>query len=200
MGVKTISLIILALIAGLVAWPVWGAQPSGKVDQNLADQGQKIERAAARAEAGQVTARIVEAWSGTKFKFDAASDPRPLTAQDVQTLRDKGLGFGEISILLALTARQPDPATAKPLNDILAMRQAGKGWGELARELGYRNLGTVIRSVRATEKAVARMARPMERPEKMGAPERGDRPEMPERPKRPERPGSSHGERGEKGR
>lgn len=110
---------------------------------------------------------------------------RALTAQDVQSLRAKGLGFGEISILLALTAKQPDSATAKSLSDILAMRQAGEGWGKLARDLGYKSLGSVIKSVKATEQSVTRVA--MERSEK--AEKKPEKPARPEKPERPERPG-----------
>ena len=116
------------------------------------------------SDAGRVTSRIVDEWKGTTFKFDANSTPSALTAQDVQNLRAKRLGYGEISILLALTAKQPDSATAKSLNDILAMRQAGEGWGKLARDLGYKSLGSVIKSVKATEKSVTRVA--MERGER----------------------------------
>ncbi|MBI2371069.1 MAG: response regulator [Deltaproteobacteria bacterium] len=99
---------------------------------------------AAEARAGEAGPPLDE-WRGTAFRFDATNPSRPLTAQDVRDLRAKGLGYGEISILLALTANQPNPATAKPLNEILARRRAGKGWGELARELGYKNLGSALR-------------------------------------------------------
>jgi hypothetical protein len=55
------------------------------------------------------------------------------------------LGFGEISILMALVENQPDPARAKSASEILAMRQAGHGWSAIARDLGCRNLSQAIR-------------------------------------------------------
>ncbi|MBI3077101.1 MAG: hypothetical protein HYY85_08995 [Deltaproteobacteria bacterium] len=165
---RSTSLVSLVLTAALLAGSAWGAQPLAKADQELGAQGQKIDQAAAPAESSRVTARIVDQWRGTSFRFDATGTPRPLTAQDVQNLRDKGLGYGEISILLALTAHQPDPATAKSLNEVLARRQAGMGWGELARELGYRNLGSVIKHAKTTRKGVGQGATPVspEEPEK----------------------------------
>lgn len=212
-GLWVISVMVLALAVALGGGPAWGAESPAKADKELAAAGQKIDKAAAPADAGRVTERIVDEWKGTKFKFDATSAPRPLTAQDVQDLRAKGLGFGEISILLALTAKQPNPGTAKPLDEVLALRQAGKGWGEVAQELGFKNLGSVLKSVKATEKAVGQVAKgnkpevsqsgemekgsKSERIEKFNKPERPqgvqkleiDRPQGIERPERPEKPG-----------
>jgi len=157
---KAMSLIMLVLAVTLMGGLAWGAEPFGKADKHLATLGQKIDRATAPADSSRVTARIVDEWSSTKFTFDANSAPRSLTVQDVENLRAKGLGYGEISILLGLTANQPNPLTAKSLNEILALRQPGQGWGQLARELGYKNLGVVVKSVKATEKDVIHVARP----------------------------------------
>lgn len=179
-------MLAVALAMGLGAGPALGQESTAKADKELTMEGRKIDKAAAGADAGQVTSRIVEEWSGTNFKFDATSDPRPLTAQDVQDLRAKGLGYGEISILLGLTANQPNPDTAKPLNEVLALRQGGKGWGEVATELGYKNLGSVMKSVKATEKGISQAAK-AGKPE-MGKPEKA-KPEGLEKPGRQEKPG-----------
>ena len=183
------SLTSIALIIGLVAGQAAAQDVDSKGDKELTQLTQKIDKSAADRDGGRVTAKIVDEWKGTKFKFDPNSAPRELTAQYVHDLRAKKLGYGEISILLALTAKQPNSATAKSVSEILAMRQAGEGWGKLARDLGYKNLGSVVKSVKATDKDVAKVA--MERsdkPDKSGKMDKPDKPEKPERLEKPEKP------------
>ena len=168
-----------------------------KAEKELTTTGARIDKASASADSGRVTTKIVDQWKGTQFKFDATGAPRELTAQDVQDLRQKKLGYGQISILLALTAKQPDPTTAKTLSEVVAMRQGGMGMGQVAKELGYRNLGSVIKSVKATETGVGTVtassrtekAEKPGKPEKIEKVEKPDRPEKPEKPERPEKPG-----------
>ena len=184
---SALSLASIALMIGLVAGPAAAQDVDAKGDKELTQLTQKIDKSAADRDGSRVTSKIVDEWKGTKFKFDANSAPRELTAQDVRDLRAKKLGYGEISILLALTAKQPNAATAKSLNEILAMRQSGEGgsgWGKLARDLGYKSLGSVVKSVKATEKDVTKVA--MERSEK---PDKSGKMDKPEKPERPEKPG-----------
>ncbi len=198
-------LVSLALTGVLIAGPAAGQDVDTKGEKELTTVGQKIDKTGASTDSGRVTTRIVDEWKGTQFKFDAASPPRELTAQDVQNLRAKRLGFGEISILLALTAKQTG-SNPKSVTDILAMRQAGEGWGKIARDLGYKNLGSVIASVKATDKGLAKVAteRAPRQPEKVAGVDKPDKLEKPdkpekidkperiqrvERPERPERPG-----------
>jgi len=183
------SLTAIALIIGLVAGQAAAQDVDAKGDKELTQLTQKIDKSAANRDGGRVTSKIVDEWKGTKFKFDPNSTPRELTAQDVQDLRAKKLGYGEISTLLALTAKQSNSATAKSVSEILAMRQSGEGWGKLARDLGYKNLGSVVKSVKATDKDVAKVA--MERsdkPDKSGKMDKPDKPEKPERLEKPEKP------------
>src|SRR5437867_7248355 len=188
---SALTLTSIALMIGLVAGPAAAQDVDTKGDKELTQLTQKIDKSAADRDGGRVTSKIVDEWKGTKFKFDANANsvPRELTAQDVRDLRAKKLGYGEISILLALTAKQPNAATAKSLNEILAMRQSGEGWGKLARDLGYNNLGSVVKSVKATDKDVTKVA--MERsdkPDKSGKMDKPDKPEKPERLEKPEKP------------
>ena len=148
----------LVLACMPIAVPGLAQQVDVKGEKEVIALGQKVDRAGASGHAGQVSGKIVDQWKGTPFRFDAASAPRELTTQDVQLLRLKRFGYGEISILLALAAKQPDAARAKSLNEILAMRQAGSGWGKIAHALGYPSLGAVKRSVKATEAGVERVA------------------------------------------
>jgi len=180
----------LAVAAALIASPAAAQQVDVKGEKELTAAGKKVDKDGASADSGRVTGKIVEQWKGTEFKFDTTSAPRELTAQDVQNLRQKGLGFGEISILLALTAKQPDPATALPLSEILARRQAGEGWGKLAKSLGYPNLGSVMKSVKATEKTVEKTAADgkAEKVSKVDKTEKVDKPDKPEKVDKVEKP------------
>ena len=169
-----------------IAGQAVAVQVDAKGERDLDALGKKVDETSASADSNHVTAAIVDQWKGTEFTFDAASAPREVTAQDVQDLRQKKLGFGEISILLALTAEQSDPATSKSLDEILAMRQSGDGWGKLARELGYPSLGSVNQSVRATDANVEKIAA-SGKPERIGSVEKTEKPEKLEKPDKPEK-------------
>lgn len=113
------------------------------------------------------------------------------------------MGGGEVNNALLLTqAELTKQGIAKPttqqlqtaLNDVLAQRAAGKGWGEIANAMGVK-LGDLRRSEKATAHArdvaqrekLERVHRErVERPEHF---EKHERPEKPERPERPERSG-----------
>ncbi len=179
---------LFVLAASLFARQAMAQAIDTNGEQELTTLGQKIDKASASADSGRVTAKIVDQWKGTQFKFDAASTPRELTAQDVQDLRQKRLGYGEISKLLALTAKQPDATTAKSLSEIVSMRQAGMGMGKLAKELGYRNLGSVVRSVKVTETNVEKTEK-ADKVSKLDKPEKIEKPAKPEKPERAEKPG-----------
>ncbi len=196
---RALLVVSIVLTGFLLAGPAAAQIIDPKGEKELTTVGQKIDKTGAGADSGRVTTRIVDEWKGTKFTFDSTSAPRALTAQDVQDLRAKRLGFGEISILLALAAKQPS-GHPKTVDQILAMRQGGEGWGELARDLGYKNLGKVVSSVKATDKGVTRVAsehgpqvdkvadtNKADKPDKVSKPERIERVERPEKPERPGR-------------
>jgi len=82
------------------------------------------------------------------------------------------------------------------------MRQGHEGWGKIARDLGFKNLGSVISSVKAADKGITRVASDQgphvdkvsaadkpDKPEKMSKPDKPERIERVERPEKPERPG-----------
>ena len=130
-----IPFVTLALVTLLIATPAAAQQVDTKNEKELTAHGQKINKASASADAKHVTDKIVDQWKGTSFTFDKGGTPRQLTANDLQDYRAKGLGYGEISILLALAAKQ-DGTSPKSLNEILVMRQTEKmGWGNIAKEL-----------------------------------------------------------------
>src|SRR5216684_3777242 len=124
-----LAVVSSVLLTALIVAPAAAQDMDTKGDKELTRLAKGIDKSAADRDAGRVTSRIVDEWKGTTFKFDASGAPRALTAQDVQNLRAKRLGYGEISTLLALTAKQPN--AAKSLDQILAMRQAHEGWGKI---------------------------------------------------------------------
>ena len=92
--------------------------------------------------------------------------------------------------------------TTRTVDQILAMRESKEGWGKVARDLGYKNLGSVISSVKATDMVVTRVASDRgprvdkvsstdkpDKPEKVSKPDKPERIERVERPEKPERPG-----------
>ncbi len=175
---RSLAVVPLVLMGVFVVGPAAGEEVDSKGGKELTALSQKIDKASNRAAPDQVVEKIVGEYKG---KF---------TETDVQGLRKQGLGFGEISILFALASK-----SGKSVDYILKMRQSGEGWGELAHDLGLKNLGSIVRSVRATAKGVDRGAlagsekrrdgleqagRP-DKPEKFGKAERMARPERPVR-------------------
>src|SRR6266850_5166923 len=127
----------------------------------------------------------------------------------VTDLRSRIGGYGQATIALALSQelmkRDKTFTQQAALNMILAQRQAGKGWGVIAHELGVK-LGHVVSEVRKAEKATDHIAGKVdkadtdkvakaEKPDKMEKVEKPEKPEKPEkmekmeRPAKPEKPG-----------
>jgi hypothetical protein len=201
-----IRLATLALATLLIATPAAAQQVDTTGEKELTAAGQKVDKASASADSKHVTDKIVDQWKGTQFKFDAGdTTTRQLKAEDVQNLRQQKLGYGEISILLALAAKQ-DGTSPKSVNEILAMRQTDKmGWGNIAKTLGYKSLGSVKQSVNATEAGIEKVsasgkaekgsqvdkAEKAAKPDKPEKTEKFDKPERirVEKPERVEKPG-----------
>lgn len=200
---RALLLVPLVLALALIAGRAAGEELDAKGEKELGELGQKVDKTADRAAPEKVVDKIAGQFTGDKFACDnkfvqCGTSPlgtlKTLNSQQleslVKTLRTgspgtKGLGFGEISIALALAEK-----SGKSVNDILAMRQSGTGWGELARNLGLKNLGSVVKSVKATEKDVAQVAEGRsEKPDKAGKLEKAEKMEKPEKMQRPERPG-----------
>jgi len=72
---------------------------------------------------------------------------------DVDTLADlraKRFGYGEITNAVVLSKM-----TGRPLDEIIAMRESGKGWGQIANESGVK-LREVRREVRREHRLISR--------------------------------------------
>jgi len=127
----------------------------------------------------------------------------------VADLRNKKMGWGEITISLAMaqhlaTTSKTPLTTDQALTQIEQLRSEKMGWGKIAKDLGFK-LGPVVSAVdrgekatltadreageRADHKAKAEQTEKTEHAEKAQRPERIERPERSERHERPERPG-----------
>ncbi len=158
-------LVTAALVLGVAAPAV--AQDK-KDDLAMAKEAQQIDASARRADATRVDRRIAEEFSDVKVKSSATDPGRPLTIQDVRNLRSNGLGYGEIAILLSLYAHQSG-TSFRSMDQILASRQSGQGWGQIAKGMGYDSLGAVRRDMKRTDHAVDVVARPMKEGERRQA-------------------------------
>ena len=130
----------------------------------------------------------------------------------VENLRAAKQGWGEIGIRLALAQEltKVDAKTYPTMADALAkvgdLRAGGKGWGAIAKELGFK-LGPVMseanrvrHELRTAEKGSEARSQKLEKELRKGEGDRGthlqktehpghlSRPERPERPQRVERP------------
>ena len=159
--------------------------------------------------------------AGRPAKAHAEALPKQFQVepQVVESLRSAKQGWGEIGIRLALAQEltKVDAKTYPTMADALAkvgdLRAEGKGWGVIAKELGFK-LGPVIseanrvrHELRTAEKGSEARSQKLEKelrksegdrgthlqkiehPESMSRPERPERPQRAERPEKPEKPG-----------
>lgn len=80
-----------------------------------------------------------------------------VTDTQIQGLRDKKLGYGEISIVLSLSQTMPGGITDANIQQIMTLRQGPPimGWGEIAKKLGTK-LGTTVSQVKKVNKDTGR--------------------------------------------
>lgn len=162
------------LMAGLflcAAAPVLAQEKSGD-EKKLDKASMELEQDAGKPEGNTtVTDKLM-----AEFKVDAAR---------IQGLRDQKLGYGEVSIVLALAQGMPDGITDANVQKIMALRQGPPvmGWGKIAKEMGMK-LGTVISKVKRVSAEARRHAKAemMKKEGKMGRHEHHGRPGKMERP------------------
>ncbi len=80
-----------------------------------------------------------------------------VTADQITALRDKGLGYGEISIVFSLAGKLPGGITDANIAEITGMRTGPPvmGWGEIANKLGFK-LGPTVSEVMKVNKEAER--------------------------------------------
>lgn len=98
--------------------------------------------------------RILENESKILEKYTERFGVDTETLADLRTQR---LGYGEISHALVLSEM-----TEKPLDEVVAMRESGKGWGQIADEYGVK-LREVRKEVKRERRSIKRKLTRQER-------------------------------------
>jgi hypothetical protein len=171
------------------------AQEKSREDKKLETSAGKLDKDAGQPEGEKTVTDKLK----SEFKVDDAR---------VQSLRDQKLGYGEVSIVLALAQGLPGGITDVNVQKVLALRQGPPvmGWGKVTKSLGLK-LGPVQSKVHK----IAAEARKQEKGdkikkdkkaegekgikdekgmkgEKMDKPEKPDKPVKAEKMERPEKP------------
>jgi multidrug efflux pump subunit AcrA (membrane-fusion protein) len=153
----------------------------------------------------EATAKAIDkdtANKGQSAKVDALARQFRLSPIEIQDLRAKKQGWGEVTIQLAMAQHlsQSNPTTYPTIQSALAkveaLRAEKMGYGNIAKELGFK-LGPVVSDAKHVRNELVRdlrgerpqKAEKMERAERADRPTRPERPERPVRPEKPERPG-----------
>ena len=115
---------------------------SSKDEQKLERTSSAVDKDATRPEGP----KMVESRLKSEFKVDDAR---------VQGLRDQKLGYGEISIVLALAEKMPGGITDANVQAIMTQRQGPPvmGWGQIAKKQGV-SLGSLSRKVKNVNASV----------------------------------------------
>ncbi len=121
---------------------VWAAE--SKEEKTLQKEATAINATAGNAQGEKVVTQRLE----KEFK---------VTEMQIQRLRDKKLGYGEIAIALSLCQKMPGGATDANIQQVMTMRQGPPtmGWGEIANKLGTK-LGPAVSQVRNVNKETNR--------------------------------------------
>ena len=97
---------------------------------------------------------------GGKRIAEAIAKQMDVTDKLVTDLRGRKLGYGEITVALAVSRQlmKRDKLTQQQaLDRVLGPRRSGQGWGAIARDLNVK-LDDVLSDVRKTDKRLAKLA------------------------------------------
>lgn len=121
---------------------VWAAE--SKEEQSLQKEAAAINTTAGNAQGEKIVTQRLEK------DFN-------VTDAQVQGMRDKKLGYGEIAIVLSLSKKMPGGITDANIQQVMTMRQGPPtmGWGEIAKKLGTK-LGPAISQVKNVNKETNR--------------------------------------------
>ncbi len=80
-----------------------------------------------------------------------------VTDAQIQALRDKKLGYGEIAIVYSLAQKMPGGITDANISEVMTMRQGPPvmGWGQIANKLGTK-LGPAVSQVKNVNRETSR--------------------------------------------
>jgi hypothetical protein len=136
-------MIIKVLVLSLaLLGAAWAAE--SKEEMNLQKDAAAIDTTAGNAQ-------------GEKMVTQRLEKDFMVTDAQVQGMRDKKLGYGEIAIVLSLCQKMPGGATDANIQQVMAMRQGPPtmGWGNVAKKLGTK-LGPAVSQVRNVHREVNR--------------------------------------------
>lgn len=187
------------------------AQTAGTLEQSATEIDRTASKAPSRAATNMAKefSGVVGSEAEALKLVEGLRKGTAVTLEDSQTTvtPSKGSGYGNVFISLALTqATLSQSGNTAPtstqfsaaLNEVLAKRASGMGWGRIAKEMDL-NLGKVISSVKSgNERLAASMKDKDTREKSTGKREdhaphtgKGDRPDKAARPDKPDRPEKS---------
>ncbi|MDA8423614.1 MAG: hypothetical protein M0Z89_09810 [Nitrospiraceae bacterium] len=140
---KRIFGLIGALVLVLaVAGAVWAAETK--------------EEKALNKQAGEISA-TAKTSQGEKVVMGRLEKEFNVTDTQVQGLRDKKLGYGEIAVVLSLSSKMAGGVTDANIQQVMTLRQGPPtmGWGEIAKKLGAK-LGPTVSQVRTMNRETSR--------------------------------------------
>ncbi|PYO53567.1 MAG: hypothetical protein DMD84_05470 [Candidatus Rokuibacteriota bacterium] len=159
-----------------------------KHERQLQADAKQLDADAARASSTPDGQRRVAERIAKEFKVQTSV---------VTDLRNRIGGYGQATIALALSQElmKTNKTLSQPaaLEQVVALRQARKGWGAIAKELGVK-LGHVVSEVKKAEKATDHVAGKLDKADKdkvakAEKPEKIEKLEKMEKPAKPEKPG-----------
>jgi hypothetical protein len=132
---RSLYMIISVFVLSLTMLGAAGAAES-KEEQSLQKESAAINTTAGNAQGEKVVTQRLE----KEFK---------VSSTQIQGLRDKKMGYGDIAIALSLAQKMPGGATNANIQQVMTMRQGSPtmGWGEIAKKLGTK-LGPAVSQVR----------------------------------------------------
>ena len=114
------------------------------------------EEKALNKQAGEISA-TAKTSQGEKVVMGRLEKEFNVTDTQVQGLRDKKLGYGEIAVVLSLSSKMTGGVTDANIQQVMTLRQGPPtmGWGEIAKKLGTK-LGPTISQVRTMNRETNR--------------------------------------------
>ena|SRR2546425_725150 len=174
-------LMVGVALASPVAAPADDVKDNQKHERQLQADARQLDADAARASSTPDGQRRVTERIAKEFKVQTSV---------VTDLRNRMGGYGQATIALALSQdlmkRDKTLSQQAALDKIVALRQAGKGWGVVAHELGVK-LGHVVSEVKRAEKATEHVAGKPEKVAKVDKTEKAEKAEKPDKPEKPEK-------------
>lgn len=125
--------------------------PGIAVSATVSSEERNLEQEATRLD------KHAAAPQGEKAVSQKLQDEFKVTAAQVQALRDRKMGYGEIGIAYSLAKQMPGGITDANMNKIMTMRQGPPtmGWGNIAKDLGTK-LGPAVSQVKNVNRDVMR--------------------------------------------